>query len=98
MKASISRSMAGSGTTSLMTSLFCAFAMASSNIDTYMPKPTDAILPCCCEPNRLPAPRISKSRIASLNPAPNSVNSSMAFKRFSAASESILSGRYIKYA
>ena len=98
INASTSKSIAGSMDTSRSTSLFWAFAIASSNMLTYIPKPTDAILPCCCEPNRLPAPRISRSRMANLNPAPSSVNSSIAFKRFSAASESILSGRYMKYA
>ena len=46
--------------------------------------------PCCCLPNKLPAPRIFKSRMAILNPEPNSVNSLIACKRSSAVSVNTL--------
>ena len=48
--------------------------------------------------SKLPAPLISKSRIAILNPAPNSVNSFIAFNLLSATSLNSLSGLYVIYA
>ena len=43
-------------------------ATASSSIATYSSKPTAATWPDCSSPSRLPAPRISRSRIAILKP------------------------------
>src|SRR5699024_9391592 len=73
-------------------------SIASFNICEYKSNPTESMKPCCCEPNILPAPRIDKSRIAILNPDPNSVNSLIACNLFSDTSVKILSLRYVKYA
>lgn len=48
---------------------------ASARSFRYISYPTASMCPCCWAPRRLPAPRISMSRMAILNPAPNSVNS-----------------------
>ncbi|SCG06148.1 hypothetical protein GA0115255_121173 [Streptomyces sp. Ncost-T6T-2b] len=40
---------------------------------TYRSKPTPAMWPDCSPPSRLPAPRISRSFIATYMPAPISV-------------------------
>ena len=47
-------------------------------------------------PRIFPAPRIDKSRMAILNPEPNSVNPLIASRRFSETSVKILSGLYIR--
>ena len=54
--------------------------------------------PDCSAPSRLPAPRISRSRIAILNPEPRSVNSPIVFSRSYASSVSARSGGYRRYA
>ena len=46
---------------------------ASSSICMYSSNPSAATWPDCSSPSRLPAPRISRSRIAILKPAPSSV-------------------------
>src|SRR5881398_3635993 len=40
--------------------------------------------PCCSAPSRLPAPRISRSRMAIWNPEPSAVNRLAAISRFTA--------------
>ena len=69
-----------------------------SRISIYKSIPTELINPDCSCPKRSPAPRIAKSRIAILNPLPNSVNSFIASKRFCASKVNIFLGSYIKYA
>src|SRR6476661_8451241 len=54
--------------------------------------------PVCAWPSRLPAPRISRSRIAILNPEPRSVNSPIVFNRSYACSLRERSGGYNRYA
>ena len=49
-------------------------------------------------PSMLPAPLISKSLMAILNPEPNSVNSFIAFNLLSATSDNSLSLLYVTYA
>ena len=71
---------------------------ASLSILQYKSYPTASICPCCLAPSRLPAPRISKSRMEMRKPEPKSVNSLMAAKRFSATSLSSLSLLYIRKA
>ena len=61
----------GSGASSA--ALPSSAATASSSIATYSSKPTAATWPDCSSPSRFPAPRISRSRIAILNPEPSSV-------------------------
>ena len=52
--------------------------------------------PCCSLPSTLPAPRISRSRMAILNPLPSSVNSMIACKRLLAVSVITFSGLKVK--
>src|SRR5256885_182989 len=65
-------------------SLFTALC----SICRYISKPTEAIAPCCSVPSRLPAPRISRSRSAILNPWPSSCSPEMTSSRLSACSVS----------
>ena len=62
----------------------------------YNSYPTLPMCPCCSAPSTLPAPRISKSRIASLYPEPSSVNSIIAFNRAEAFSDITFSGLKVK--
>ena len=90
MLISISESDLGS------TFLPCFLFTASVNICVYKSYPTESIKPCCCRPNKFPAPRIDKSRMAILNPDPNSVKSLIASNRFSLTSVNTLLGLYMK--
>src|SRR6266516_11609 len=54
---------------------------ASASISTYSSKPRAATWPDCSSPSRLPAPRISRSRIAIAKPAPSSVLSASVARR-----------------
>ena len=71
---------------------------ASWSILQYRSYPTASMWPLCSAPSRFPAPRISRSRMAILNPLPRSEYSRMAASRFSATSLSILFLRYIRNA
>ncbi|MNL41509.1 hypothetical protein D3C87_1639200 [compost metagenome] len=57
-------------------SLDFSSCMASARIFWYISKPISAINPLCSPPSILPAPRISRSRIAIWNPLPSSLNCS----------------------
>ena len=70
----------------------------TAKISELVPEASASICPCCCAPSRLPAPRISRSFMAILNPLPSSENSRIADNRFSATSRSILFLRYIRNA
>ena len=48
----------------------------------YISKPMSVMNPLCSPPKRLPAPRMSRSRMAMFMPLPSSLNCSMACKRF----------------
>ena len=74
-----------------------SFTTSSSKLQ-YVSYPTCSKCPDWISPSRLPAPLISKSLIAILNPDPNSVNSFIAFNLLSATSASILSFLYVMYA
>ena len=50
----------------------------------------------CSAPSRLPAPRISRSRMAILKPEPNSTYSRMAVSRLAATSVSTFPARYVR--
>src|SRR5207244_2935160 len=63
----------------------CSFT-ASSRSCAYSSNPTAATCPCCSAPRMFPAPRISRSLIAILNPAPSSLASKTAWSRFRACS------------
>src|SRR6266702_397634 len=61
---------------------------ALCSICRYISNPTAAIAPCCSVPRTLPAPRISRSRRAILNPWPSSCSPEMTSSRLSAFSVS----------
>ena len=80
-------------------------------VGTFMPRASTASLRSSytyhsrrrsCAPTaphlRLPAPRISRSRMAILIPEPNCAKSRIALRRFSATSVSTLSRRKVRYA
>ena len=73
-------------------------ATASSSSFIYISKPTVIMCPLCSAPSTLPAPRISRSRIAIFSPEPNSVNSLMVISRLYASVESVLPFLNVKYA
>ena len=64
----------------------------------FQSKPTVIMCPLCSAPSTLPAPRISRSRIAIFSPEPNSVNSLMVISRLYASVESVLPFLNVKYA
>ena len=55
---------------------------AFSSISMYSEKPMDSICPLCPSPSSSPAPRISRSWVASAKPAPKSSSEAMASRRF----------------
>ena len=63
-------------------------ATASPTIRTYRSKPTPSMCPDCSPPSRFPAPRISRSFIATHMPAPSSVCWAMVASRSCAVSVS----------
>ena len=60
-------------------------AMACLSIEQYRSNPIAITWPLCCVPRMLPAPRISRSRSAILNPAPSEEYCLMALIRFRAS-------------
>ena len=80
----------------LVFTLPCRLAIASSNNCEYNSKPTESMKPDWDFPKRFPAPRIERSRIAILNPEPNSVNPLIASNLFSETSLIDFSGRYMR--
>ena len=70
-----------------------ASATASRSISAYRSKPTALMLPCCSAPSSEPAPRISRSRMATLMPLPSSVCSRIAVSRSTACSVSDCAAR-----
>ena len=65
---------------------------ASPIIRTYRSNPTPAMCPDCSPPSRLPAPRISRSFMATYMPAPTSVCWATVASRSCAVSVSERSG------
>ena len=65
---------------------------ACSSSREYRSKPTAAIWPLCSAPSRLPAPRISRSFIATAMPDPRSVFAAIVASRSCAVSVSGFSG------
>ena len=71
---------------------------ASSRIRVYASNPIFSMKPLCSAPRRFPAPRISRSRMARLNPDPSSVNSSTACSRCSVLLGMLAMGGVRRYA
>ena len=83
---------------SSFTSIPCDSFITSSNKLQYVSYPTCSKCPDCISPSKLPAPLISRSLIAILNPEPNCVNSFIAFNLLSATSVNNFSLLYVIYA
>ena len=69
---------------------------ASPTMRIYKSNPTSAMWPDCSPPNKLPAPRISKSLSATCMPEPRSVFVAIVVSRSCATSVSGLSALYRK--